>query len=412
MAISPRRPSAFRKVGAASRAALQSRPRLGRPTAFTLVELLVVITIIGMLVALLLPAVQHARERGRQLTCLNNIKNISLAAFSYDSSKGQVPGLTQIIKRGIDKNGKGEYATVNYNSTERKFVVTSFIAAGASATTTELRNISGFSWATMLLPKMERSDIWDQIVSPPRDNNGVAQEVLIPPIDTFVCPSDRDVTTQPDLPGLSYSGNSGGWDPRASTGLLDIGPNKGDTAENGVFHDMAGYDRLGLKSPKVRLSNINDGSGTTLMFAENIHKTYDPTSPSSSAPAFGWLAGNTEQQLGFVWVVPTSPATSPVPGNSVRDQEALNRADAVTYQADIPRYARPASAHSGGVNVAFCDGHSDFLRDDIDYKVYQQLMTPWGRKCVDPSDWTYATNSGQTIYVFRNGPPLSEKDFK
>ena len=55
----------------------------------------------------------------------------------------------------------------------------------------------------MLLSRIERSDIWDQIVSPPRDTSGVAQDVLIPPIDTFVCPSDRDVTTQPDLAGLS-----------------------------------------------------------------------------------------------------------------------------------------------------------------------------------------------------------------
>jgi prepilin-type N-terminal cleavage/methylation domain-containing protein/prepilin-type processing-associated H-X9-DG protein len=384
--------------------AISPRRRLG----FTLVELLVVITIIGMLVALLLPAVQNARERGRQLTCLNNIKQIGLATFSHDSSKGQVPGLTQFIKRGSK-----EYASIGYNATERKFTATSVYTNGSTATPAELSNISGFSWATMLLPRIERSDIWDQIVSPPRDNKGNAQDVLIPPIDTLVCPSDRDVTTQPDLPGLSYSANSGGWDPHAtgSQGGLQVTPTIGDTAENGVFHDFAGYDRISVKPPKVRLSNINDGSGTTLMFAENIHKTYDSTT-TNGAPAFGWLFGNTEQQLGFVWVVPISPATAPIPGDTARDQEALNRADAVSYRADIPRYARPASAHSGGVNVAFCDGHGDFLRDDIDYKVYQQLMTPWGRKCVDPSDHNYATKTGETVDVFRNGPPLSEKDWK
>src|SRR4051812_9514442 len=85
---------------------------LRRRLAFTLVELLVVITIIGMLVALLLPAVQSARERGRQLTCLNNIKQLGLATFSYDSSKGQVPGLTQLIKRG-----NAEWVAIDYNPT-------------------------------------------------------------------------------------------------------------------------------------------------------------------------------------------------------------------------------------------------------------------------------------------------------
>src|SRR4029079_15621954 len=133
---------------------------------------------------------------------------------------------------------------------------------------------------------------------------------------------------------------------------------------------------------KVRLSNINDGSGTTLMLAENIHKMYDSTTPSG-APAFGWLFG-TEQQLGFVWVNPSGGLTAPTVGTAANQQEPLNRntQDLVQFDAGQPRFARPASAHSGGMNVAYCDGPSDFLRDDIDYKIYQQLMTPNGRKCV------------------------------
>jgi prepilin-type processing-associated H-X9-DG protein len=172
------------------------------------------------------------------------------------------------------------------------------------------------------------------------------------------------------------------------------------------------------------LGAINDGSATTLLFAENIHKSYDATGAIGGAPSFAWLGGDwttgsVEQQLGFVWVVPANNATSPAQPvlTTARDQEAINRDTASTplspqYDPKIPRYARPASAHSGGVNVAFCDGHGDFLRDDIDYTVYQQLMTPWGRKCVDPSDHTYGLNTGQTVYQFRNGPPLAEKDWK
>ena len=130
-------------------------------------------------------------------------------------------------------------------------------------------------------------------------------------------------------------------------------------------------------------------------------------------------SGSVEQQLGFVWVVPANNATSPAQpvGTLVSDQEAINRDTAAApftplYPANMPRYARPAGPHSGGVNVAFCDGHGDFLRDDIDYTVYQQLMTPWGRKCVNAAKHDDGLTSGQTIYQFRNAAPLAERDWK
>ena len=90
-------------------------------------ELLVVITIIGMLVALLLPAVQVGRERGRQVQCLNNMKQISLAAINHDSAKGQLPAFSQFVKRG-----NNEYANVNYSTAQRKFTIESKNATNAN----------------------------------------------------------------------------------------------------------------------------------------------------------------------------------------------------------------------------------------------------------------------------------------
>jgi prepilin-type processing-associated H-X9-DG protein len=225
----------------------------------------------------------------------------------------------------------------------------------------------------------------------------------------LICPSDSEVGSNPDTAGLSYSANTGGWDPRTSGGL-DIGTNKGDTVDNGVFFDLAGYDKLGAKGPNARVSNIKDGSGTTIMFAENMFKTYfDPT---TNNPLFGWPSGS-EQQVGVVWVAP-STGTAPTPSNSIEGQERIggNKDDLPDFDPQWPRFARPGSAHGSGANIAFVDGHSMYLRDDIDYVVYVQLMTPNGRKCVNPPDWTKYLNSGQSIYTYRNAPPLAEKDYQ
>src|SRR5690242_10511411 len=89
-----------------------------RRPGFTLVELLVVITIIGMLVALLLPAVQAVRARARQTQSMNNVKNIALAMLNHESAKQQFPGFTQLVKRGT-----GKYAGVLYSNDDHKWVV-------------------------------------------------------------------------------------------------------------------------------------------------------------------------------------------------------------------------------------------------------------------------------------------------
>lgn len=371
---------------------------------FTLVELLVVITIIGVLVGLLLPAVQSARKTARATQCINNLSQLAKAMINYDSSKGNFPGYIQQVKRNSTT-----WATVAYDSTSG--------LVGVQSTAT-LSQAVPFSWAAMLLTRIERQDLWDQMIS-------TTDTPPIRRIDTFICPSDQDVLSTKDRPGLTYVANTGAWD-RNTAGLPLSGATAGEVSANGVFFDQTVANPL-----QSRLSGIRDGAGTTLMLSENIHKTYDPNVPG--APLFCWAAsGSTppnnagsEQQFGMVWVVanPPQPVAGPtLAGANTTNQEGLNRVGNVdvndplvmSAMATLPYFARPASAHGSGANVAFCDGHTQLLRDDIDYTVYQRLMTAYGGKCDDPASQRGSNPPPlpDVIRQFRTAPPLSNQDFE
>jgi prepilin-type N-terminal cleavage/methylation domain-containing protein/prepilin-type processing-associated H-X9-DG protein len=383
--------------------------------AFTLVELLVVITIIGMLVALLLPAVQAVRENARQTQCTNNLKNVGLAMIAHDSSRGELPGLSEFVIRNKTAANK-TYAVHSYQPSSNKFEVTD-LTVPVSNLPNALKNISSFSWAAQLLPRLERQDIWDQVQRPPVIGGNI-QPVPIPAVEVFICPSDQEANSLADFPALSYVVNSGAWDWEFAG--TPPGTYVGDAPANGLFQSPADHERytLGGKAPKSRVSKIADGAGTTLMLAENVNKTYAVT---GQTPRFSYLGppqGSlpVEQQLGMVWVAETTPqpdtnVANGLDGSGLLNQEAINGnvEDLVDFDPARPRFARPAGAHGGGVNVVFCDGHGGFVREDIDYKIYQQLLTSQGRKCVDP---TGATATQTDIEEFQAAPPLAEGDYE
>jgi prepilin-type N-terminal cleavage/methylation domain-containing protein/prepilin-type processing-associated H-X9-DG protein len=359
-----------------------SRRRLG----FTLVELLVVITIIGMLVALLLPAVQMVRERGRTLQCMNNLRQIGLAMRNYESAREVLPGYLQYVQR----NNK-RWATWDYNSTTQKIFVTTAPASEPGAP---------ISWPAMILAKLERQDIWDQIID-------ADLQPEIGRLDVFICPSDNDALSIQNRPALSYIANTGAWD-RDQSGNYIYGPKKGETVDNGVFVNLA-EPALNHEVPKLKTRlSIRDGAGTTLMLSENHHKTYEI---NAGSPLFSWLGPKSpqaaEQQFGFVWVVPNDALSGPTPDQ--QEQIGGNADDLVDFDPSIPRFARPASNHGSGVNVIFCDGSGQWLRDDIEYRVYQQLLTSNGKKCVSPVDHTMINGA---INAFRTAPPLSSDDYQ
>lgn len=174
---------------------------------FTLVELLVVITIIGMLVALLVPAVVAAREAARRAQCLNNQKELSQAVLQYESAKSRFPGY-------VNKFGSK----------------------------------TGLSWLVVTLPYLGREDLWRQI----RDSAGAGVPAgLQQRIDQLVCPTDLPPENHP----LSYVGNCGRDDPTSSM----------VAQAHGIF-----FDHTGTNPPTTSLGNIPDGTATTLLLAENV----------------------------------------------------------------------------------------------------------------------------------------------
>jgi prepilin-type N-terminal cleavage/methylation domain-containing protein/prepilin-type processing-associated H-X9-DG protein len=391
-------------------ARVRSGPRpstLDPRPAFTLVELLVVIAIIGTLVALLLPAVNAARGTARKTQCANNMRNLGQAIinFTTNNAGGTLPGYIQPVQRD-DKH----YVELNSGQLAGDY----FKSTGAGTTVNANEKLeSRISWAARILPQLERQDLWDRFVDA-TNFPGDQTATVIKPVDVFICPSDSDVTSTPDNAGLTYVTNCGTWDFNqgatvfAATGTPPVinnmlsGTNAGPSKDNGLFMNLTQPN-----APTVRLSNIKDGAGTTLMLSENIHKNekYNWMGVADDAPG--------EQQFGMVWVVPNNNSTTPsyAPNSlKVTEQERFSKSDDQAYPDNAPAYCRPASNHpSGSFNVMFADGHGRAIEPSIDYLVYQQLMTPNGAKCVDPTNWLNV-NSPSAIYQFRTAAPIAEKD--
>jgi len=359
---------------------------------FTLVELLVVIAIIGMLVALLIPAVGAARATMRKATCLNNMREIGTALINFETSKQRYPGYLEPLKAVTDVGPR--YLEWRPGPTDQQYVGSVFrvIDSGNNSLSRANQLRSRVSWATHILPEIDRNDLWDVLMA------GGANEAQrrIPRIELYVCPDDTDVTSADGSAGLSYSVNTGGWDFRNDVYLSGSG--QGDVKENGMFFNM-----VDAPNPiKQRLSGIQDGAATTIMLSENMHKN----------PTYSWFGvqdGNPgEAQFGMVWVANLQPSSN---CTNNRDQARFNfEPDALNFSETAPCYARPYSRHSGNsFNVIFADHHGTSLNPDLDYVVYQQLLTSHGRKCLDPADHT--TAGSDPILTFRTAPPLSQSDF-
>jgi prepilin-type N-terminal cleavage/methylation domain-containing protein/prepilin-type processing-associated H-X9-DG protein len=310
--------------------------------AFTLVEMLVVITIIGVLIALLLPAVNAAREAGRRAKCVNNQKEVALAIINFDLTKKRLPGVVSRVRD--EPNGPITVSGAHY---------------------------SDMSWVPPLLPYLDRHDMWEggDGVTGWRDSPYAAPRSYIP---VLVCPNDNKYspTNEPCL--LSYVVPLGRYNdlPKPSEGLNGFTGAAWDVDGNGSTDGVDGIPGLfrdrRSDSTTVSLANLKNASCTVLL-GEKI----DPNlySSSSLTEARRWT-DTVPKKLGFSWPnfypnITWANCTSPKAASGA-DYSILGatKIGIMTTENNIQYWPPLPEIHSGIVNTAFADGHVMSISSD------------------------------------------------
>ena len=302
---------------------------------FTLVELLVVIAIIGVLVALLLPAVQFAREAARRTQCANNLRQLGIAAHTFHDAQRKLP--SSIRPAGF----------------------------------TNAPRIAGH---TFLLPYLERSDLfdkYDQTVNWSHANNLPVTSVRVP---TFSCPSTPEVARLDGDPQLSpWSGLITNTDYSPTIGV-DI------RLQNMGLVDFAGPGIL-IKNGEPRLADVTDGLSNTIMYAESAGRPYVYRKgkvkfgnlPNQRVNAGGWSRPASDFSVdGSTYDGVSTPGPCAV--------NCTNGEDIGSQTYPYPYYGSEGTAeaysfHPTGIQVVFGDGSTRFINENIPIREFARLVT-------------------------------------
>ena len=292
---------------------IPNRLRLRSRCAFTLVELLVVIAIIGILIGMLLPAIQSVREAANRISCANNLRQHVLATLNFESAHGHFPP--------------------------------AFLADGFAP---------GFGWGAIILPFVEQRNLADMVdLNNDLFGDGVVMaienvptEFSSTPLPLFRCPSDNgEELTPAGFARSNYQANAGRDNSQAYDPVFDYG---------GVM----------LQNSETTFASISDGSSNTILLGER--KTSSPEEILGTRASLIWagVLGTVEDDEFFAG---TSLNISNVMWFSFFVDFELSRLN--IPPTTTPRgtnFAPFSSNHPGGVQFGFCDGSVRFIEDGVD----------------------------------------------
>ena len=326
---------------------------------FTLVELLVVIAIIGLLIALLLPAVQSTREASRRSRCQNNLKQLSLGLVTYVSARGGLPpSILDNMKAGMS----------------------SFAPAD---------NAPGFAWSALILPFVEQAPLWDRLQT--ATNGGTvnwqsagsaATSLASLPVNVFEC-SSNEGSGQPNTKRDHFQTGT-------AYGQNNYGPNSGSAANRSTMEELvtiwgipvadapalwaasAGVFAISNRTVAMKPAAITDGLSKTQMLAER-----SSTSETGGSSCGGLPCDNP----GGLWIGPQlmRAIAGWSAGMVTHDVETYGGGD-VAYMINRSAYTwgddwSNGSPHAGGMNASMCDGSVRWISENIDMTTYTRLRT-------------------------------------